>query len=82
MDEANRWCDRLDVTGFPGACRIHRAEILRLRGRWPQAEEQALQACDELQDYNRWITATGVPEMSDEAHRQQGKNLARGYVRD
>ena len=29
---ANRWCDRLDVTGFPGACRIHRAEIMRLRG--------------------------------------------------
>ena len=32
--------------------------------------------------YNRWITASGVPEMSDEAHRQQGKALARGYVRD
>ena len=33
--------------------------------------------------YNRWITATGVPEMSEEAHRQQGKGLAtRGYVRD
>ena len=33
--------------------------------------------------YNRWITATGVPEMSEDAHRQQGKGLAaRGYVRD
>ena len=38
---ANRWCDRLEVTG-PGACRIHRAEIMRLRGEWPQAEEQAI----------------------------------------
>jgi hypothetical protein len=29
------------------------------------------------------ITATGVPEMSPEAHRQQGQNLAaRGYIRD
>jgi tetratricopeptide (TPR) repeat protein len=26
-EAANRWCDRLDVTGFPGACRIHRAEL-------------------------------------------------------
>jgi len=29
---ANRWCDRLDVSGFPGACRVHRAEIMRLQG--------------------------------------------------
>jgi uncharacterized peroxidase-related enzyme len=33
--------------------------------------------------YNRWITATGVPEMSADAHRQQGQTLAaRGYIRD
>jgi hypothetical protein len=33
--------------------------------------------------YNRWITASGVPEMSAEAHRQQGPNLAaRGYGRE
>ena len=32
-DVANRWCDRLDVSGFPGACRVHQAQILRLRGR-------------------------------------------------
>jgi class 3 adenylate cyclase len=74
-DEANRWCDRLDVTGFPGACRIHRAEILRLRGRWPQAEEQALQACDELHDYNRWITALGFYEIG-EIRRRRGEFAA------
>jgi uncharacterized peroxidase-related enzyme len=33
--------------------------------------------------YNRWITACGVPEMSPEAHREQGRALAtRGYIRD
>jgi uncharacterized peroxidase-related enzyme len=33
--------------------------------------------------YNRWITATGVPEMSEASHRQQGQALAtRGYTRD
>ena len=53
---ANRWCDRLEVTGFPGACRIHRAEIMRLRGEWPQAEEQAIAACEELYDFDRHIT--------------------------
>ena len=70
-DEANRWCDRLDVTGFPGACRIHRAEILRLRGDWPKAEEQAIQACEELHDYNRYVTAAGFYEIG-EIRRRRG----------
>ena len=43
----------------------------------------AITTCALFNFYNRWITATGVPEMSEEAHRQQGKSLAtRGYVRD
>jgi class 3 adenylate cyclase len=70
-DAANRWCDRLDITGFPGVCRIHRAEILRLRGEWPQAEEQAVQACEELHDYNRWVTAAGFYEIG-EIRRRRG----------
>ena len=33
--------------------------------------------------YNRWITSMGVPEMSERAHRAQGRALAaRGYTRD
>jgi len=70
-EAANRWCDRLDVTGFPGACRIHGAEILRLRGDWPKAEEQAVQACEELHDYNRFVTAAGFYEIG-EIRRRRG----------
>jgi tetratricopeptide (TPR) repeat protein len=40
---ANRWCDRSQIKGFPGACRVHRASIMRLQGDWPTAEEQATQ---------------------------------------
>jgi tetratricopeptide (TPR) repeat protein len=68
---ANRWCDRLDVTGFPGACRVHRAQIMRLQGDWPKAEEQAIQACEELHDYNRSVTAAGFYEIG-EIRRRQG----------
>jgi class 3 adenylate cyclase len=68
---ANHWCERLDVTGFPGACRIHRAEILRLQGEWPRAEEQAIQACAELQDYNHFVTAQGFYEIG-EIRRRRG----------
>ena len=70
-EAANRWCDRLDVTGFPGACRIHRAEVLRLRGDWPAAETQALEACEELLDFDRSITASGHFEIG-EIRRRRG----------
>jgi len=68
---ANRWCDRLDVSGFPGACRIHRAEVLRLRGDWLGAETQAQAACDELQDFDREITGNGYYEIG-EVRRRRG----------
>lgn len=68
---ANRWCDRLEVTGFPGACRIHRAEIMRLRGEWPEAEAQAIAACEELYDFDRSITAGGYYEIG-EIRRRRG----------
>jgi class 3 adenylate cyclase len=64
-ETANRWCNRLDVSGFPGACRIHRAEALRLRGDWPAAEAQALEACEELRDFDRNITAKGHYEIGE-----------------
>jgi class 3 adenylate cyclase len=68
---ANRWCDRLDVSGFPGACRIHRAEIMRLRGDWDSAEAQAVQACDELESYQKFVTAGGFYEIG-EIRRRRG----------
>ncbi len=70
-EAANRWCDRQDVTGFPGACRVHHASIERLRGNWPEAEQQALQACEELQGYDAWTTAAGFYEIG-EIRRRRG----------
>ena len=66
---ANKWCDRLDVSGFPGACRIHRAEIMRLRGDLAGAERQALEACEELHDFERSITAGGYYEVGEVRRR-------------
>jgi class 3 adenylate cyclase len=72
---ANRWCDDEDMNGFPGACRIHRAEILRLNGDWPQAEKTALAACGELQDFDRRITGGGYYEVG-EIRRRRGEFAA------
>lgn len=70
-DAANRWCDRLDVTGFPGACRVHRAEMMRLRGDLEAAEKVAIAACDELHDFERYVTALGHYEIG-EIRRRRG----------
>jgi class 3 adenylate cyclase len=64
-EAANRWCDRLEVTGFPGACRVHRAELMRLRGDLEAAEKVAMAACDELHDFERYITASGYYEIGE-----------------
>ena len=43
----------------------------------------AITVCALFNFYNRWIDATGVHAMSDEAHRQGGKRMAAGgYARD
>lgn len=43
-----RWCETNAIGSLHGRCRVHRAEILRLRGSCDEAERQALMACEEL----------------------------------
>jgi class 3 adenylate cyclase len=47
-----RWCERQSVPAFPGVCRIHKAELMRIRGSLIQAEEEARMACEELPRFN------------------------------
>jgi class 3 adenylate cyclase len=47
-----RWCERESVPAFPGVCRIHKAELMRLRGSLTKAEEEARLACEELPRFN------------------------------
>jgi class 3 adenylate cyclase len=54
-DRATRWMRRQSVDGYVGICRVHKAELHRLRGSWSQAEQEARQACDELERYNLMI---------------------------
>ena len=51
-DATLRWCERESIPAFPGVCRIHRAELMRLRGSLAEAEEQARMACEELPRFN------------------------------
>ena len=71
-DRAEQWTEAMDrwrantaYGGINGRCRVHRAEILRLRGSCAEAEREALEACRELRPWMRrefgWpLTELGV----------------------
>ena len=58
---------RQSVGGYPGICRVHRAEIKMLRGQWSEAEQEARQACQELERFGL-LDAIGVCAV----HRRRG----------
>lgn len=64
-DVAKRWCDRQEIAGFPGLCRVHRAGIIRLRGSWAEAENEALRAAEELKDFNHGYTAEAFYQLGE-----------------
>lgn len=62
---ASRWCQRESISGIPGICRVHRAEFMRLRGAWAEAEREAHAAGRELDGY--------LPATAGEAYYQVGE---------
>jgi class 3 adenylate cyclase len=89
-DATIRWCERNSISAFPGICRIHRAELLRLRGEWPPAEEEARKACDELPRFN-FLFAMGFAfyeigeirrRMGDFAGAEEAYGRAHEFGRD
>lgn len=62
---SKRWCEQQDISGFPGICRVHRAEFMRLTGAWADAASEAETASDELQRFH--------PAMAGEAFHELGE---------
>jgi class 3 adenylate cyclase len=52
-DALRLWCDQHDVGGQYGRCRVHRAEILLMRGSCREAEEQAQLGAEEMRGYSK-----------------------------
>ncbi len=52
--EMERWCEHHpDLGSVHGRCRVHRAELLRVRGDLAAAQTEAEAACEELRPYLR-----------------------------
>jgi hypothetical protein len=59
-DRAEQWTEAMELWragaaygAINGRCRVHRAEMLRLRGCWAEAEREAVAACRELRPWMR-----------------------------
>ena len=65
-----RWCEQQeDLVAFTGRCLVHRAEIMQVRGAWPEALAEARQAGARLADDR---AAGQAFYRQGELHRLQG----------
>ncbi|HEX6510246.1 MAG TPA: adenylate/guanylate cyclase domain-containing protein [Chloroflexota bacterium] len=63
-DVSLQWCERKSIAGFPGVCRIHRAEIMRLRGAWADAERDVQTATEELTTFSPAMAGEAFGELA------------------
>ena len=52
IEATEKYCARQSLTGFPGICRIHRAEVAAVGGAWDRAEQELERATVELGAYH------------------------------
>ena len=71
-DAAREWCASLPVvTPFHGICRIHRGEVLGLRGAWEEAEGEIRMASEELAAFKPRSAANALYALG-EIQRRRG----------
>ncbi len=69
------WNEQPDMVAFTGRCLVHRAEILQLRGSWPDALDQARRAGERFEETRN--QAAGLAHYrSGELLRLQGEFVA------
>jgi tetratricopeptide (TPR) repeat protein len=78
---ARQWCEPHAQSGYPGICRVHRAQLLRLRGEWPEAEEEARHASTELKDFLGDVAGEAYYELGEIRLRMGDLPAAEGLFR-
>lgn len=64
-----QWSDSHPFAVFPGLCRVHRAELMQLRGAWAEAEAEARRATVELCDVNMLNTGMAYYAIAEVRRR-------------
>ncbi len=80
-ETATRWCDRQEINGFPGICRVHRAEVLRLLGGWAEADAELQRATVELSEFSPSHAGAAFHELGEVRLRTGDLAAAEGAFR-
>jgi DNA-binding CsgD family transcriptional regulator/tetratricopeptide (TPR) repeat protein len=69
-----RWCDQQPgLMSFRGRCLVHRAELFRLHGDWPEALEEALRAAERFAQTMNPGAVGKAWYLRGEVHRLRGQ---------
>ena len=71
-DQADRWMATKGIAGYTGVCQVHRAELKKLSGAWPEAVEEASNACRELEKFRMLVDAGFAYSEIGEVKRRMG----------
>ncbi|MFG2195053.1 LuxR C-terminal-related transcriptional regulator [Streptomyces sp. NPDC048639] len=75
-EAAMEWCAAMPrENAFRGLCRVHRAEVLELRGAWPEAATEAALTCDDLLPHLPPVAAEAL-YLAGEIERRRGDPAA------
>ena len=60
------WCDRMaPAVLFKGICRVHRAQVMQIRGAWTQAQDEAERVCEDVAHIHVGIVAEGRYQIGE-----------------
>jgi tetratricopeptide (TPR) repeat protein len=81
-DASLRWSEPHAESGYPGICRVHRAELLRLRGDFLDAEAEARRAAEQVGDLLPEVAGQAYYELAEVRRRMGDFERAEALFRE
>jgi len=60
------WCEAMaPAVLFKGICRVHRAQVMQIRGHWTQAQDEAERVCEDVAHIHVGVVAEGHYQIGE-----------------